>query len=156
MELVSARPSPDLRCAYCHGAAEGAVACSGCGTFLHPACRAEVGSCVTLGCRDAVVRTTAARADSTPSSVALLLIGAGLFALSAAIADAPLEPSPLESRVAAGCWVASIATLLLIVAIVVRRFWNRAFVRAVVVYVVLPAAVLALLLSPCMVSATMM
>ncbi|MBX3470777.1 MAG: hypothetical protein KF878_28245 [Planctomycetes bacterium] len=56
------RPSPALRCAYCHGAATGAAPCAGCGTLIHDGCRVESGGCPTLGCAGAVVR---ARESST-------------------------------------------------------------------------------------------
>jgi hypothetical protein len=44
------RPSPELRCSYCHGSAVGVDACAGCGTLTHPECRADAGRCVTIGC----------------------------------------------------------------------------------------------------------
>lgn len=50
MDRVVPRPSPELRCAYCHGPADGAEACASCGTWVHPGCRSEVGTCPTLGC----------------------------------------------------------------------------------------------------------
>lgn len=52
MDRIVPRPSPELRCAYCHGPAlvEDAEACAGCGTLVHPGCRVEVGTCPTLGC----------------------------------------------------------------------------------------------------------
>lgn len=50
MERVTPRPSPALRCAYCHGPAEDAAACPSCGTLVHAGCSVEVGVCPTLGC----------------------------------------------------------------------------------------------------------
>lgn len=57
-EQFSARRSSVVRCAFCHGAAEGATVCSGCGTLMHDDCRSQSGGCVTLGCargRSAIV-----------------------------------------------------------------------------------------------------
>ncbi len=40
-----------LRCAYCHGAAQGLLeCCDGCGVLVHADCRRELGRCSTLGC----------------------------------------------------------------------------------------------------------
>ncbi|MBX3466048.1 MAG: hypothetical protein KF878_03990 [Planctomycetes bacterium] len=50
MVRLDARRTSPLRCAYCHGPAEGAAPCPGCGTLLHPGCRDEVRGCPTLGC----------------------------------------------------------------------------------------------------------
>ncbi|MCO5168274.1 MAG: hypothetical protein M9894_18185 [Planctomycetes bacterium] len=47
---VEPRATSPLRCAFCHGPAERAAPCPGCGTLLHPGCRAEVRGCPTLGC----------------------------------------------------------------------------------------------------------
>lgn len=45
----------EVRCAYCHGSADPMVeACSACGTLLHADCRAQAGSCPTLGCEQHV------------------------------------------------------------------------------------------------------
>lgn len=50
MVRVAPRLSLNLRCSFCHGDAVDAVACSGCRTLTHPACKGEAGSCPTLGC----------------------------------------------------------------------------------------------------------
>ena len=50
VDRINARPSPELRCAYCHGSADGAVSCASCGTLTHPGCREEAGRCITIGC----------------------------------------------------------------------------------------------------------
>ncbi len=43
-------PRAELRCAYCHGAADAVEPCASCGTLLHTDCRAQAGRCPTLGC----------------------------------------------------------------------------------------------------------
>ncbi len=55
---VVGRRGEQGRCAYCRGALdlEDTPACDGCGTCLHPACRAELGGCPSIGCRHAVPR----------------------------------------------------------------------------------------------------
>jgi hypothetical protein len=41
-----------LRCAYCHGEAQGLLeCCDGCGVLVHADCRRELGRCSTLGCQ---------------------------------------------------------------------------------------------------------
>lgn len=58
MDRVAPRDSPELRSAYCHGSIEGALPCLGCGTWVHPECRAEVGRCPTAGCVGALAEAT--------------------------------------------------------------------------------------------------
>jgi hypothetical protein len=43
-------PSPGLRCAVCHGPADHATQCAGCGTWTHPDCVSMTRRCPTIGC----------------------------------------------------------------------------------------------------------
>jgi hypothetical protein len=48
---VTARPSSDLRCAFCHGPlSTEATPCRACSTALHDECWDDAGVCPTLGC----------------------------------------------------------------------------------------------------------
>jgi hypothetical protein len=48
---VSARREGELRCVFCREELTGGIeTCPGCGATCHPACRAEMSRCATIGC----------------------------------------------------------------------------------------------------------
>ncbi len=54
---LTSRRSADSRCAFCHGALDGAIAsCPRCYTAFHRDCRAHLGKCTTLGCETTFAR----------------------------------------------------------------------------------------------------
>jgi len=56
-----------LRCAYCHGAAQGLLeCCDGCGVLVHADCRRELGRCSTLGCQAPSAQAVALAARPRP------------------------------------------------------------------------------------------
>ncbi|MCO5165256.1 MAG: hypothetical protein M9894_02655 [Planctomycetes bacterium] len=68
------RPSPALRCAYCHDPADGATACPTCGTLTHPACREEAGgACPTLGCAHIATPAAAVTGEYLPRDPAAVI-----------------------------------------------------------------------------------
>lgn len=85
----------------------------------------------------------------------MLLLGAGLFGASAALIDRTPALSSNEALIW-GCRGGLAATLALVVAVLVRPLWHWPWVRAVLLRVVLPAAVLAVLLGPCFLSGAIM
>ncbi|MBL4849571.1 MAG: hypothetical protein JKY65_28915 [Planctomycetes bacterium] len=60
-----------LRCAYCHGGAEGLLEGCKCGVLLHADCRQTLGRCPTLGCQTLSVQAVSvlSRAGEADSAV---------------------------------------------------------------------------------------
>jgi hypothetical protein len=84
------RPSPNLRCAFCHleAPSDDLLACPRCHTQLHPSCRELLAACLTVGCERPVVRPQLrvrlprrrrlAWLTTGRAAVALMLLTAGL------------------------------------------------------------------------------
>ncbi|HZV00363.1 MAG TPA: hypothetical protein VFF73_26830 [Planctomycetota bacterium] len=122
---VSARRSPNSRCAYCHGASTGLEECLGCGVLTHRDCRSVHGSCPTLGCSFEGHDASAGRWN-----LLLRILARGLgFALAPGIFVLPAIPFvtlvPLRDLVVAGILWAIFAVPVLARAVhLARRSWS--------------------------------
>lgn len=67
-----------LRCAYCHGDAQGLLeCCDACGVLVHAECRRELGRCSTLGCAAPSVQTV--NLSARLAEPGLVISGARLY-----------------------------------------------------------------------------
>ncbi|MGE0711051.1 MAG: hypothetical protein AB7N76_28600 [Planctomycetota bacterium] len=140
MIALRERPSPALRCAYCHDdlAEEPGQGCARCGTRLHLECWEEVGLCLTLGCSPlrprVVVHLQPGRFRCEEDSVLVAGLGAVIWFACAQALPAFVKmfaetgiclPPSTELLVAVPTWVWWVASPMWFLALI----WKDRFVR---------------------------